>query len=181
MSARDDAIEKLAKVADDWGWKGGKPGEVTGTNVVMQMSLPKSPSRDQKLAQLTYRMYEQLEKTKNPVIRDEVMRIWESYGMNAAARDFAKKFYTLEKADIPREWTGKVLAALDNSLDKSGLEYNRLLGYKYNRSADGLAKGISDLMRPMTNDQREAFLNLLPRWTGSLETAASAAKKLYRR
>jgi len=33
--ARLDALEsmlpKAAKSADDWGWKGGKPGEITGT------------------------------------------------------------------------------------------------------------------------------------------------------
>jgi hypothetical protein len=75
-------------------------------------------------------------------------------------------FDTLEKAGIPREWTGRVYKALRaddhpiNVLDR----------------VEDSAQAISDAMRPMTNDQRETFLALLPEWTESLDDLVNAVK-----
>ena len=73
-------------------------------------------------------------------------------------------FYNLEKADIPRRYTGKVARA---HLDAGGGYINPDTAQKY-----------SDLMRPMTDDQRDTFLALLPQWHGTLDELAEAARNL---
>jgi hypothetical protein len=85
-----------------------------------------------------------------------------------------RRFKMMEDAGIPRKWTGKVADAMDrapSSLFIYDLQYNTPMA----------VQKISDLMRPMTDEQRQTFLGLLPKWSGTLETAATTAKKLYRR
>jgi len=159
MSVKREGLERIAKgvakVADDWGWKGGKEGEVTGT---MYVQNPMDPSNLMARLEKDFDLYDKGS-------ADLLMR-W---------------FSDLESADVPREWTGKIAKKL---WEAGAL---RVRGIADNFIDDGNSgflnsfKHISDAMRPMTNEQRETFLNLLPRWTGTLETAASTAKKLYRR
>lgn len=80
------------------------------------------------------------------------------------------KFYELEKADIPRAWTGEVFAALYKRHGMRGIWW-----------PTGASNTVSALMKPMTNDQRTTFLQLLPTWKGDLDKLASVAKKLYKR
>ena len=170
MSAREDAIKGLAKVADDWGWKGGKQGEITGGELVRKLQA-KEHSTGEMLD-----FYRRLAKSKQENIKTALNNLNTSYGPFGASELMAYDFDTLEKAGIPREWTGKVLNALGGQIPRSNV-----LGVEFDAGGRMLAKQVSDLMRPMTNDQRQTFLNLLPRWTGTLETAAKAAKKLYSR
>ncbi len=174
MTARRDAIKALAEVADDWGWKGGKPGEITGGMYVNELNdaferlAMGNPNNPRWLA-AEAAIYDKYD----PLIRKQIENSSNAAIKNAWAGDidaFMEQMKTLEDADFPREWTGKVYPALRSQLQRP-----------YDRISPILAKQVSDLMRPMTNDQRETFLNLLPRWTGTLETAAAAAKKLYRR
>lgn len=153
MSAKGEAIERLAKAAvkvvDDWGWKGGKPGEITGGKYMKDLNIKAD---------------------------DLIPRLSKDFGdMGPNDADYLMQWFAdMEAADIPRQWTGKIAKALWNS--------NTSL--PFDESPSGMAtnfQNISNLMRPMTNDQRQTFLSLLPRWTGSLDQAAAAAKKLYRR
>jgi hypothetical protein len=63
---------------------------------------------------------------------------------------FTKDMQTLENADIPREWTGKVWPVIQKQLEN-----------KYDYVPPILAQQVSDLMRPMTDDQRYMFLKLM--------------------
>jgi len=161
MSARDDAIKALAKVADDWGWKGGKPGEITGGEFFQRLlSAQNSPNNVKKYnsMQAAYRRgLRQLRKNRF-LVTDEV-----------EVEHFMKQFKELEDAGVPRRFTGKIVRAVDMRGDYIG-EVPELSG-----------ANLSKIMSPMTDAQRETFLSLLPRWTGTLEQAANAAKKLYRR
>ena len=189
MNAKREAIQNLAKVADDWGWKGGKPGELTaGEYMELRNEAARKAKRamveeddmiDEVFADYDYylnelmskprtKAMEQFQSSTNPYFKS----ITENIGMSDVGDHIDTvmgDLASLEQAGIPREWTGKVLPAIRSQLQQP-----------YDEVSFILAKHVSDLMRPMTNEQRQTFLNLLPRWTGTLETAASAAKKLYR-
>lgn len=178
--AAREGLERLVKKADDWGWKGGKPGEITGGEYSRLVSRLQKEAHERAKAEHPASVLEmsnalfrneyrpvmmaakrQLQKSKDKSIAESVF-----FPEDVDSR--MKMFEGLEMADVPREWTGKVLGALLRS--------------KFaNQRIGAVAPEISNLMRPMTNDQRQAFLNLLPRWTGTLDQAATAAKKLYRR
>ena len=98
-------------------------------------------------------------------------------------------FYIMEKAGVPRKLTGKLISDLrgPGGLYENQAFKNMFVGSpsmegltELNRYARALGLTLRD-MKGMTNDQRETFLQLLPRWTGSMQSAAAAAKKLYRR
>lgn len=169
-----DAGEKVAEKADDWGWKGGKEGEITGQQFENALKvhrdnygnvIPSYKDADRKVIQ---RAYTQTEKMGRGDVR-------------SLMGDFAD----LEQADVPREWTGRIMKAVGRPLwevaDDVG---NQLLG---STTPSGLARivmsrhiaeAISDAMRPMTNVQRETFVALLPEWTGTLDELADAARTI---
>jgi hypothetical protein len=179
MNAKREAIQNLAKVADDWGWKGGKPGELTGGQYQKRLDdvyqKYRTPGEDyaesidrwfaaeeSARAEMDHIIERQVDRSKNLNLRKAA---WE-----AGIEKFTMDMKELENAGVPREWTGKVWPAIQSQLQN-----------KYDFIPPILAQQVSDLMRPMTNEQRQTFVNLLPRWTGTLESAASAARKLYRR
>lgn len=157
VAPRVVAVERMVEKVPgaDWGWKGGKPGELSGKDYLDTIKEFADEFGQLELDD-SIGFASQLLRSKYPAIRAAAE---DPNLMDRVYRGFAR----MEKTGIPREWTGKVMNAILQSDIPAG------------------PKTISDLMRPMTNDQRQALLNLLPRWTGTLETAASAAKKLYRR
>jgi hypothetical protein len=166
VAPRMAAVEKMVQKAPgmDWGWKGGKPGEVTAGELMEVLDSPK-PGR---LA--TPKQQDRWNAAANAAEKISA-RMRDKYGDRIGALSnygVVKALKFAEDAEIPREYTAKAVSSL-------GLKLHNFDQLPYNLSV------VSDLMRPMTNDQRETFLQLLPRWTGTLETAASAAKKLYRR
>jgi hypothetical protein len=199
MSAREEAIGKLAKVADDWGWSPSqmKPGEISGTRFGEFLSdesglydrdyaydnwtkyndalnyahLGETINND--LTKTMGQVYKQLDASKYSSLRPQNKQDVGSM------LDNMRKFEIMETIGVPRKWTGKVLNAFLQVQDYQRLTPNLDINaenYDY-----VFLQQMSDILRPMTNDQRQTFLNLLPKWTGTLETAASAAKKLYRR
>lgn len=192
-SAADDVLKAASKIADegvevvdDWGWKGGKPGELTGGEFTSKwdkleeeaeeatrkaLGLSKKAYSEafdsdeaynlflKNLSEKQHEMgdiaYEKLRRTANPYIL-------ETSGYDAPF--VMREFSILEKADFPREWTGKALPAI------------RAYQGNFADLSANLVQNISNLMRPMTNDQRETFLALLPEWTESLDELAKAAK-----
>lgn len=172
----DDVVE----AADDWGWKGGKPGELTGEKLKYYFEahprtldrrvtslVPKSQQRIVRKAE------KQLERFRKKYPNSAVARRM-SLRTEWGAEDIGTLFAAMERADIPRAWTGKVAAALP---DKLLYTFNRG-NYVSKWDEPAKLKEISDAMRPMTNDQREEFLALLPEWTESLDDLANAVRML---
>jgi hypothetical protein len=174
--AKSAAPKAAAKTADDWGWKGGKPGEITGSEYenarrsLTDLFGNTTKTNRAKLYKLNQKLLDQVSGSG-----------LENRFMHSLAGDFAD----LEQAGVPREWTGKVVKAVGRPLwevaDTSGAS---LLGKTTQNArtpivfSSDIARGISDAMRSMTNSQRETFLSLLPEWTGSLDDLAKAAKLL---
>jgi hypothetical protein len=109
-------------------------------------------------------MDDQLRNSSNPKARKEA-------GIPSALH-MAGRFAKLEEADIPREWTGKVLMAIKQR------ERSNIYGRPADRIGTSPYTGISRIMRPMTNEQRETFVSLYPEWEGTLEELANAARLL---
>jgi hypothetical protein len=188
-----DALGAVAKKADDWGWKGGKPGEITGTEYVQIV-----------------RNSDQAQKGTKRVTREALNRADKKFaeqtgygrafkdlyfggnGRNSAAGErfnIASEFAKMEKADIPREWTGKLSKAIRGRLDTVGTTNPQYKGLyedwggtlqvpPKNLVPNDFYYVISDAMRPMTNDQRTVFLGLLSDWDDSLESLAKTVRNL---
>jgi hypothetical protein len=177
--ARRDALKamlpKAAKAGDDWGWKGGKPGELTGGEY--QKRLDDLYERYNYGEGLDYERFQNAE----DALRDEMFDTLENQ-LAKSSSDIDKSLYndfnddmdkfamdmsTLEQADIPREWTGKVWPVIQKKLDNP-----------FDYVPPALAQQVSDAMRTLSNDQRKEFLDLLPEWTESLEDLANAVRML---
>lgn len=210
MSARDEAIGRLAKAtkeaAGDWGWRGGKPGEITGNEFVdfvkenapyvRGASIDETYANAVRMAELDnalgdYDSYEsfmdtvrqvknQLSKSKHKALVP--YQTSDSLTENDVAVMTA--FKQLEDLDVPRKWTGKIVAAIEEApadLDRLLPNVQEEMFLTNDDYIGEVLKNVANYMRPMTEDQRGAFLQLLYRWTGTMEQAANAAKKLYRR
>ena len=160
-SARLEALKKMVPKVDDWGWKGGKEGEITGIEFFKKAeSLKSNPNDTALLLQQVGDQLSAFSGTGMPLARGRTARLMED-------------FENLELADIPRKWTGKIMKASGGDLSRLGRKFgSQITGPK------DIAISISDTMRPMTNDQRETFLALLPDWSGSLDDLAEAARNL---
>ena len=198
--ARLEALQKmLPKVddVDDWGWKGGKPGELTGGEYMR--ALDDIEAEALRSTKKRFNIPENVE-DYNPYGGEEQRRFYETKRFNAldpyvsqADRQLSKiygggldtsdgttvammGFDALEKADIPRKWTGRVYKALAEGTHPVDT-LDRL---------EDSAQDISNLMRQMyvkgdpetTLAHRETFLSLLPQWTESLDDLAEAARSL---
>ena len=171
MSLADNA-DDVARVADDWGWKGGKPGQVTAGSIRYDYGDLGKLGR-------------QILGSKSPL--GEIARNLQKAGTGVEDPWQVGAYYkdtlaALEEADVPREWTGKIAAAARDLIEGSAggarraqiLLQNPRDYYAYKQ----LPERFSRIMRPMTNDQRETFLALLPEWEGSLDELADAARSL---
>jgi hypothetical protein len=251
------AGSKAAKVVDDWGWKGGKPGEVTaegfsdmfygpGRGAALDMASRKAKDI-RKLAAKNpeHPAVQALEKAKsnignsptslqiygNPAVGldtvagTKLMDIFESAQVNNIPRKYTSRVANL----LTESWTGYLgnrmrppdtkgawdlaqslrrlndkqrdlfFDIADASTPSGGAAFENIevasravselpddvvpifmqtvrSGYNF-ADSEKAAKAAVDF----TSDQREAFLNILPRWTGTLDKAVAAAKKLYKR
>jgi hypothetical protein len=159
------AVKAVTDRADDWGWKGGKKGEITGTEWM-------SSKRTQEGYEAAI---QQIEKSNGPVTKK-----WIDYQRKAnkggrmtpaaAERQATSRimggFAALEKANIPRELTGKLLPHLDLDRVKFSLDEPEKL------------RKLSKTLQSMTPSQRDTFKQLLPEWEGSLEDLVRAARTL---
>jgi hypothetical protein len=205
MSVGREGLERLAKgvakVADDWGWSPSqmKSGEVSGTEFNRRLSeltglgddfdIMEKLRRAESIAHsdfsqvsdntwrelniLSDAVYKQRDRSKYPSLKTKFKTMVKG-GFEPDAIYDLERFKMMEESGIPRKWTGKIADAMDRAPTK-------LLVYDGQYNIPIAVQKISDIMRLMTNEQRQTFLNLLPKWTGTLETAALAAKKLYRR
>jgi hypothetical protein len=168
-----DALGAVAKKADDWGWKGGKKREITADVLSRRLDDAKnSPDPDRVWEELGFLERGQLgrfaEKYPNSRYGRHVSEV--EYDPDLGQFDLSEAEALLEqlnlaqKADIPRAWTGKVVNAVTSSPESM---LRRTSMYK-----------LSDLMRPMTNDQRTVFVGLLPDWDDSIESLAKTVKNI---
>jgi len=189
-SSGDDVLKAAAKIADegidDWGWKGGKPGEMSGTEYMKEYQDIQDITLDETLKELkvapedwddfdvfdspeaadlydklSFMAESELANEVVPQIKDIVGEFPEVDYVRRAMENFA----TLEAADTPRKWTGKLYNPLQNR-DSFG----------FIKETD--AQIVSNLMRNMTESQREEFVALLPEWTESLDDLANAVRML---
>jgi len=190
MSVKREGLERLAKgvakVIGDWNWTGGKPGEITGGDILREIPSGRPMFGEQR--NLMDAFVNQLRgSTKSG---DRFNRLLDEYalvqqrsmdlmkrpasGVVSPSREIAKRFYALENAGVPREYTGAIERYFGRSDTLPNMAKNTKLLQKK-------AKEMSNLMRSMTDDQRQTFLNLLPTWLGTMKDAAVVAKKVYNR
>lgn len=177
MSPKTEAIRKLSESADDWGWKGGKPGEITGTRLMSELGEARRlADRGQMFGQSypsqqyirNYQtLYNQLLSKENSAIAKRAQQISDEFGTQAAAVDFASNFAALESAGIPRKYTGKLMEALVASKFS-------------NQRIRQFAPELSKVLRPLSDDQRMTFIRLLQtdNTSASFEDLASRAKRV---
>ena len=193
MSLADEGGD-VAKVSDDWGWKGGKPGEITGgiyNELYGKMGgygrLQSTDGLSEDAVRLITTSPLSRDLTKSLSLDNAAISQLKNSPINAGTPNIGRvmdDFALLENADIPREWTGKIVSAFGGRVPRNGAEgVDRLIGdIPVGRGTtsyrDIVATKVSDIMRPMTNDQRETFLSLLPEWSGSLDELAEAARSL---
>ena len=167
------ALTRMADdVVDDWGWKGGKPGEITGgqypdLKLRIEKQLRNEPvwddpavTDDDIARMIDDRAAAMMKKQFAPSPR--VSELARTGSVDFIMDDFMR----LENAGVPRAWTGKVLPQLREALEQG------------DEVSPAVAATVSRLMRPMTTSQRETFLSLLPEWEGSIEDLAVVARSL---
>ena len=184
-SSGDDVLKAAAKiadegvkVADDWGWKGGKPGEITGREYMRNLDIePES---------LLPRLKKDFD--VNGLDDADLLMNW---------------FADLEEADVPRKWTGKIAKKMWGSdsgipLDdsNSGLltvfkDISKYMRPMSNADRTTLVsmlpnweRTVSDLpstvkaLKTLSSDQRETFMSLLPEWSGSIDDLAELTRTI---
>jgi hypothetical protein len=197
MSLADNA-DDVARVVDDWGWKGGKPGEITGGEYMKRVeagygraeklrTMMEAQGMDEgRVAEAYYReldanvgalnkeLAKQLRKSKDPYYRT----IGE-HGSDSDLVDLMRSFRTLEQAGVPRKWTGKVARKLPfDAWNKYPALSEFALSATGPFSYSGAANKLSKAMETMSDEDINTFLALLPEWSGSLDELADAARSL---
>lgn len=202
-----EAVRKIAersKKADDWGWKGGKPGEITGTKWKMALDSYNAGRINaddyENVLKSAYGQFEKAASRGKPVGSrlSELQRLY-GYGDGPVQKKLAnleyedrvgiaeqmlEDFYILEKAGVPRRLTGKLQPKLPELMRNS--TYQHILrsntstkdDIKIGDYARAFKETYGRYLSEMRPDQQETFLALLPDWSGSLDELAEAAKNL---
>jgi hypothetical protein len=192
-----DAGKKVASKVDDWGWKGGKPGEITGLDFHKEIRKADSVGYPRTLKSIYNKAQRQV--------------FGKGKGSHSETYRAMSQFAHMENAGIPRAYTGKIYKKMEDLLTHPnvaswishpkyirGLDTPSIAGMlseqlkplthvqrltaidmlpAWSRSLDDLGETAKEITK-MTNDQRETFLSLLPEWSGSLDELADAARKL---
>jgi hypothetical protein len=204
-AAAAKALDAIADTADDWGWKGGKPGEITGTEYRHALSkfneLAKYGDRDSKQAKA---LYDTLEKgamqwydsalkgklgTDWKSTAEHYARTWgtpEELWRNAKNRS---KFLGGTPGEYTLSWFQDVsrIAPRFEAFEKLGTP-RKLTGQLFRSMPRPMLSGsllpyntdevVGAIKSLPSAEMRETFLALLPEWTGTLADLAAAAKAL---
>lgn len=172
LAALSKMVSKPAKKADDWGWKGGKPGEVTGSELT-SLSNRRDVGRyreavhgekykyakedKQALEEATKKAVKQVNALRKKDPEHPLVRSYDlyknTYGASprqAALQATVQHFQELERFGVPRRWTGKTVKAIDQTR-RAG---NAGIGFS--------PQNVAKAMEPMSDPQREMFLRILP-------------------
>jgi hypothetical protein len=148
---------KPAAPGSDWGWRGAKPGEISGVDYFK--NFPRSPA---KAREWEGKFASQVDPINN---------------LDWTPDEVADVFYSLENAGIPREWTGRVVKDLGLDFAKFSPKVKADVDVAWREpwqeTTSRFAKELSSSMRPLSNEGREMLLKMLPDWEGSLDDLAS--------
>jgi hypothetical protein len=188
LQALDELAKPVTQALDDWGWKGGKPGEITGGAWGKIQSAVGGTKDDYK--KLAAAVDKQLRKSKNP----EVVSLYQhavnsnkkwanlagSAGADFRAKAAAQKpimetFEGLEYAGFPRDLTARAMTSMVRKTPTkiSTARSGGLFVPDYS-----IYKRLSKALEEMSAGTRETVISLLPDWTGSLDELIVAAKEL---
>jgi hypothetical protein len=171
VEPRVAAIEKMLPKktpVDDWGWKGGKPGELTGSGLTK-----------------TFNVGEWSDPNNNPMIealyRKAQLQLFgkrtESLSNTVGAMD---NFFLMERAGIPRAYTGKIYKKKLVNTRKA----KAWLGEMPNSRAIDIydvVESLAGMLEPLTHSQRLTAIDMLPTWSrslGDLEAVISAVDSM---
>jgi hypothetical protein len=161
MSLADNAddvarvADDVTKVGDDWGWKGGKPGEITGAKYWKKRDaiekMGDTAAAEVRLTALDDKVSKQFAKSKNPYIAGRKYSWIQAQGPYY----MMELFNELEQANVPRKWTGKLVSSILES------EPQHLL-------PTYLAKP----MEAMNDSTRKLYLKLYPKISNRIDIDA---------
>jgi len=202
-SVAKKALSAMGDVADDWGWKGGKPGEITGSmwkRNLDNFNSGKIPMNEyEALLDDAYNQFERAAARGKPVggRLSELQRLFgygdspvqkklrnlEAEDRRGIAEHMLEDFYILEKSGVPRRLTGSLQPRLPelmrNKTYQSMLRNNTAAkDVGINDYAKTFKQTYGRYLSDLKPDQQETFLALLPEWTGSLDDLADAARGL---
>lgn len=180
-------IAPASKKISDWGWRGGKPGELTGKrfNTLVNKADKRAEKEAMKITGAKTReiidenpemfsVYDDLFESYVQPLRDQARKQFAGTKFASTYPDETmREFATLENANIPREYTGKLLPGLHAYLRN----VNPMMSLRPYLT-DKLSQSVSKLMKDLTPEQRDTFMSLLPEWNGHLDELAEAAKLL---
>lgn len=189
-----NATEAIPKVSD-WGWKGAPKGKLSADDYIKIKEAAQEAAwiraqdylereideNDVRGMNIYYQDLEEIASERLlPIAKQWVRGGLPDYLVNRRAPgekaisasvddtdEVADAFKSLQNADIPWEYTGKVFKALAARDNTPIPEISSVEAY-----------AISKAMEPMTHDQRSDFLSLLSDWEGSMEDLADAVVSL---
>lgn len=217
MSARGEAskalgdvaregLGRLAKSVDDWGWKGGKPGEITGKEYGNALSkynqLVKYGDRQNPEAMSLYSTLEDgAMQWYDAALKGKLGADWKK-----TAEYYAGEFGDVEKLSRSRNLRQAFLAGAPGTygtawfdavsrisprfaaFEELGVprqftgQLFRAMPTPIHRPSFANTKELVGAFKKLSTDaERTTFLQLLPTWTQSIDKLASTAKKLYKR
>lgn len=210
LVGRDDEggylyIRRLAG-SDDWGWKGGKPGEITSKDYWKKRDIIEkmgdTAAAEVRLEKLDNKVIEQFSKSKYPHIRGDEY----SWSREQGPDEMMRMFASIEEAGVPRKWSGRfaeVTLKGDSFYDYSMIDrmadhmksmtdaqrktyldtvekiteaWGELLPGETSEETGRFVAEAAKAAQELTPSQLEEYWALLPEWTESLDDLANAVK-----
>jgi len=160
-SGASSAKKAISEMADDWGWKGGKPGEITGLGILDSAKNAETWAKNG--PQVISQMSRFVEKYPNSPLSASISG---TVAPRNAAREFGYVMKDLQMSDVPRVLTGRIASMLTPK------DLSNSLGTL------SIANRLADELRTLTPQQQDTFISLYPEWVGSIEDLAAAARSL---
>jgi hypothetical protein len=177
-SGASSAKKAISEMADDWGWKGAKPGEMSGTSFTNMLEASRR-AQNASFSPGAMAKEDALLKKASKQLANSGLGTRGKLEIAGTMSDFS----LLEKAGIPRKYTGKILKSVGGRLDVAIM--NKYGVGIWNRSPLtnpeirlSFASELSSAMRPLTPAQRDTFISLYPEWSGTIEELSNAARLL---
>jgi hypothetical protein len=174
-AAATRALDELAAADIRWGWKGGKTGEVTAGEL---LSIPKNrKDYEPALDKFSSQVDSLVARKPDSAIAQAFLANTDS-GYDRAIRSLATDLRAIEKANFPRELTGKALEYLYSKGNVSPFGGNSLRSMYGKNTKNELTNYLVEAFGPLSPPQRETFLALLPGHEGTIGELAEIARIL---
>lgn len=173
-----DAGKKVADNVDDWGWKGGKPGEITGGDWTEKWDEiqyaqkhvdPDNSASVRMVGNKNAKLFDRAYKQLKPL----------GVGDEDEIENTMAVFSSMEKANIPRRYTGKIYKATGDFISNNNA-YDWISHHKFIRGKtnDNIAGFLAEQLQPLNNKQRLEAIKLIPEWSRSLDNLGETAKEI---